>query len=90
MKPRWNLDESGFPIDAGRCKVIAPKEEVAYKITSGAGCENITVLAACNTSGKAIDLLIIFTTKTFQSTWKGKLPIPNTMYRVSNNGWMNT
>ena len=29
----WNLDESGFPTDAGRCKIIAPKGEVANKIT---------------------------------------------------------
>ena len=86
----WNLDQSGFPTDAGRCKVIAPKEEVANKITSGAGRENITVLAACNASGKAIDPLVIFTGKNFQSSWKGKSPLPNTMYGVSHNGWMNT
>ena len=64
----WNLDESGFPTDAGRCKVIAPKGEVANKITSGAGREKITVLAACNASGKAIDPLVIFTGKNFQSS----------------------
>ena len=29
----WNLDESGFPTDPGRCKIIAPKGEVANKIT---------------------------------------------------------
>ena len=86
----WNLDESGFPTDAGRCKVIAPKGEVANKITSGAGHENITVLPACNASGKAIDPLVIFTGKSFQSSWKGKSPLPNTMYGVSDNGWMNT
>ena len=38
----WNLDESEFPTDAGRCKVIAPKREIANKITPGAGHENIT------------------------------------------------
>ena len=43
-----------FP-DAGRCKVITPKGKVANKITSQAGCDNITVLPACNASGKAID-----------------------------------
>ena len=50
----WNLDESGFPTDPGRCKVIAPKGKVANKITSGAGHENITVLAACNASGRLL------------------------------------
>ena len=40
----WNLDELSFPADdAGRCKVIAPKVEVANKITSGTGRENICV-----------------------------------------------
>ena len=43
-----------FP-DAGRCKVITPKGEVANKITSRAGRDNSTVLSACNASGKAIN-----------------------------------
>ena len=38
----WNLDESEFPTDAGRCKVVTPKREIANKITPGAGRENIT------------------------------------------------
>ena len=57
----WNLDELLFSADAGRCKVLAPKGEVGNKITSGAGHENITLSAACNASGKAIDPLVIFT-----------------------------
>ena len=48
------------------------------------------MLAACNASGKAIDPLVIFTGKNFQSSGKGKSPLPNTMYRVSDNGWINT
>ena len=43
-----------------------------------------------NALGKAIDPLVIFTGKNFQSSWKGKSPLPNTMYGVSHNGWMNT
>ena len=54
----WNLDESDFSTDAGRCEVFAPKGEVANKITSGAGHENTTVLAACNASVKASDTLV--------------------------------
>ena len=34
MKPRWNLDELGLPTDAGRSKVIAPKEEVSISQSS--------------------------------------------------------
>ena len=40
----WNLDKLSFPADdAGRCKVIAAKVDVANKITSGTGLENICV-----------------------------------------------
>ena len=62
----WNLEESGFPTDAGGSKIIAPTGEVANKITSVAGREIITVLTACNASGKAIERLVIFTGKNFQ------------------------
>ena len=49
---KYSSHELSFPADdTGRCKVIAPKVEVANKITSGIGRENITVLAACNASG---------------------------------------
>ena len=70
----WNLDESGFPTDPGRCKVIAPKGKVANKITSGAGHENITVLAACNALVKAIDPLVIFTVRTSSHHGKENRP----------------
>ena len=71
----WILGNSDFPTDAGRW-VIAPKGEVVNKITSGADCENITALAACNASGKAIDQVVIFIAKTFESSWKGKSSLP--------------
>ena len=75
-----NCDESGFPIDPGRSKVVGVKGEVSYKVTSGAGRENITMLAACNAAGRAIDPLILFTGLNFQNTWRGKNPLPHTLY----------
>ena len=69
--------------------MIVPKVEVVNKIISGAGSKNITALPACNASGKVIEPLAIFTGKNFQPSWKGKSPLPNKMYRVSDNGWMN-
>ena len=86
----WNCDESVFPTDPSKSKVISPRGEVAYKITWGAGRENISTLAACSASGRALDPLIIFSGKNFQSTWKGETPLPNTMYGISDNGWMTT
>ena len=86
----WNCDESGFPTDPGKCKVISPIGETAYKITWGAGRENISTLAAVSASGRALDALIIFSGKNFQSTWKGNKSLPNTMFGVSSQGWMDT
>ena len=56
----WNCDESGFPTDPARCKVVSTKGEVAYKVTWGAGRENISTLAACNAEGRVLDPLVIF------------------------------
>ena len=56
--------------------MIAPKGEVANKITPGGDRGNITVLAACNASGKVIDQVVIFIGKTFESSWKGKSSLP--------------
>ena len=46
------------------------------------------VLAVCNVAGKALDPLIVFTGKSFQSTWRGANALPNTYYTVSETGWM--
>ena len=48
------------------------------------------MLVACNASGKDIDPFVIFTGKNFQPSWKGKSPLPTTMYGVCDNGWINT
>ena len=56
----WNCDETGFPTDAAQCKVVAPQRKQPNKITSGAGRENISVLATCCADGYALDPLIIF------------------------------
>lgn len=86
----WNCDETGFPTDPSRARVIAPKGRVANKLTWGAGRENISTLAACNAAGRVLDPLIIFFGVNFQSTWRGKEPLPNTVYGVSKKGWMTT
>ena len=84
----WNCDESGFPTDPQCCKVVSVKGQTAYKTTSGARRENITTLAVVNAAGRALDPLIIFQGKNMQSTWKPKHVLPNTMYGISDNGWM--
>ena len=61
-----------------------------YKTTTGAGREDCTVLAICSAAGRALDPLILFQGKNFQSTLKGEKSLPKTMYGISGNGWMTT
>ena len=84
----WNCDESGFPSDPQKCKVVSGRGKVAYKITCGVRRDNTTVLAVCNAAGKALDPLIVFTGKSFQRTWRGANALPNMYYSVSEIGWM--
>ena len=86
----WNCDESGFPTDPSKSKVVGPCNEPAFKLSFGARRENITTLAVCNASGIVLDPLVIFQGKNFQSSWKGKHALKNTYYGVSENGWMET
>ena len=65
----WNCDESGFPTDPKRCKVVSGSGEVAYRVTPGAGRENTTTLAAVNAAGRALPPLIIFPGKNHQESW---------------------
>ena len=73
----WNCDESGFPTDPGKSKVIAPRNKPGFKLSYGARRENITTLAVCNATGKVLDPLIIFQGKNFQSSWCGDMALPN-------------
>ena len=86
----WNCDESGFPTDPQKCRVVGVKGKEALKVTFGAGRENITTLAVCSASGKALDPLIVFAGKNLQSTWRGENPLKDTFYSISQNGWMTT
>ena len=87
-KQIWNCDESKFPTDPQKCKVVSIKGEVAYKVRPGARRENITTLPVCNAVGRAMDPLIIFKGKNYQSSWAGNKGLPNIFYSLSENGWM--
>ena len=84
----WNFDESVFPTDPGKSKVIAPRNKPGFKLSYGACRENITTFAVCNATGNVLDPLIIFQGKNFQSLWRGDMALPNTFYGVTVNGWM--
>ena len=86
----WNVDETGFPMDPQKSRVIAPIGETGFTTTGGSGRENTTVLGVCNAAGRVLDPLIIFQGKKLQSTWRGNNALPKTFYGVSDNGWMTT
>ena len=50
--------------------------------------ENTTTLATCNAAGCAMDPLTIYAGKNLQSSWRGNKALPDTMYSVSDSGWM--
>ena len=86
----WNCDESGFPHDPLKCKVVSVKGKTAYKVTCGARRENTTTLAVCSAAGRVLDPLIVFSGKNLQSTWRGDRALPGTFYSISENGCMTT
>ena len=81
----WNCDESGFPSDPKKVKVVSIRGKTAYSVT---GRENTTTLAVANAAGKALPPLIVFQGKHFQSTWMSENCIPGTWYSCSENGWI--
>ena len=86
----WNADETGFPMDPQKSKVIAQVGEVNFTTTAGASRENTTVLGFCNGAGRVLDPLIIFQSKNLQSTWQGSKALPKAFYGISEKGWMTT
>ena len=86
----WNCDESRFPIDPGKSKVIAPHNKPGFKLPYDVCRENLTTLAVFNATGKVLGPLIIFQGKNFQSLWCEDMALSNTFYGVTINGWMET
>ena len=82
----WNCDETGFPTDPQRYRVVSSKGESAYEITCGTGKENITTLTLCSAAGDVLEPVVIFPGKNFKSTWKGVKALPETCYGLSDNG----
>ena len=86
----YNCDESGFPTDQTRGRVVSVKGQPVLKLSFGASRENITVLGACSDSGIACDPLIIFKGKNFMTSWFGENALPITYYGHSENSWMDS
>ena len=74
----WNCNESRFPSNPQRCKVIGKKGQRSFRVTCGAGRENTTTLSVCSAAGRALDPLVIFTGKNLQSSWRGEKALKDT------------
>ena len=80
-----NTDESSFPTDPAKAKVIAPKEKVTNKLICRTGRENITTPTLSSAAGRVLNPLIIFSLN-FQSNWRGKQLLKNLCYGISKKG----
>ena len=87
----WTCKETGFSTNLQKCKVVSKKGEIAYKVTCWAKREDITTLAVSNTTGKTLDLFIIFQGKMWHSSWRPKKALlKHIFYGLSESGWMTT
>ena len=70
VKQIWNADESDFPVDPSKCKVITKQRETVCKVSLGSGWENFSVLllAIVNADGSVLTPLIIYASKNLQRT----------------------
>ena len=84
----YNMDETGMPLDHKQPKRIAPKGmKKVYGPSSGNKCQ-ITILACSNATGTVLPPMIIFKGERLNYEWtKGE--IPNTVYGMSPQGWIN-
>ncbi|KAL7637132.1 UNVERIFIED_CONTAM: hypothetical protein RMT77_012890 [Armadillidium vulgare] len=55
-----NLDESGFPKEPSKWRVIRPIGAKMVSVTYECNKENTTLMAVCCADGRALDPLIVF------------------------------
>ena len=84
----YNCNEYGFAADHKQSITMEYKGIKTVRLMHGSIQENIMVLSTCCANGKALDPLIIFKGKNFQSIWEGDEALQTTHYAVSESGWM--
>jgi hypothetical protein len=85
----YNMDESGFPLDPKSPFIACKKGERHPTFVTSGSKSQVTVLACCNAGGGCIPPLIIFDQKTLNQELT-KDEIPETMYGLSKNGWVDS
>ncbi|GFO21204.1 Jerky protein [Plakobranchus ocellatus] len=89
----YNVDESGFPLDPKRLKVITQKGiQNLFRLIGGSGRETITVqlLQGCaKADGAMLPPYILYAAKNLRVKWTDNGP-DGARYNVSDKGWMDT
>lgn len=79
--------ETGIPLDYKHSKLIAPKGIKKVHGPSSGNKSQITILDCSNAVGIVLPPMVIFKAKHLHYEWtKGE--IPNTIYRMSPQGWI--
>ena len=83
----YNMDETGMPLDHKQPKCIAPKGIKKVHAPSSGNKSQITILACSNAVGTVLPPMVIFKGECLNYEWtKGE--IPNTIYGMSPQGWI--
>lgn len=84
----YNVDESGFPLDPKRLKVISQKGiPHLFRVIGGSGRENITVQGCGRADGVMLPPYVLYSAKNLRLSWTEGGP-ENAKYNVSEKGWM--
>ena len=84
----YNCNESGMPLEFKLSKFIAGKGAKKVQQCTSGNKTQITILACANAAGQAVPPMVIFSGKNFNSLLS-KGEVPDTLYGMSQNGWMN-
>ena len=83
----YNCNESGMPLEFKLSKVIAGKGAKKVRQCTSGNKTQITILACANAAGQTVPPIIIFSGKNYNSLLS-KGEVPDTLYGMSQNGWM--
>ena len=85
----FNVDESGFPLQAHKSCVVAEKGcKHPTTVTTGDKAQ-ITVIACVNASGAKLPPMVIFDRKVLKADLTLN-EVPETIYALTDNGWSNS
>lgn len=72
----YNVDESGFPLDASRTKVLCEKGiRQLFNVIGGSGREQITVNGCCSADGKMLPPYVVYQAAQIRLKWTEDGPV---------------